>query len=250
MEVVNPTETALSDAHLFLEFVNITGTVVSEVSSRHAVTLPPGPTTSPVAWDTADFDPAYSADEDYIVMAFWTDYQGNILDTAGRPLSSFQEDPAPAFAMATADEIWDFGTAQQGTLLKRQFALASVGYGPADPIRPRRPTSAGWPDRPAVHQSSRRAMTWRLYTVLNSTPTACPWVAFEETIPVRTSDPAASRVNLTIQGTITAMPADSAGGAVQRPLDWTATIRWRDTARASGWSSRTRWGLSRRVCTR
>ena len=82
----------------------------------------------PVTWDTADFDPAYDPAQDYIVMAFWTDYQGNILDTAGRPLSSFQADPKPAFAMAAADETWDFGTAQQGTLMQRQFALASSGY--------------------------------------------------------------------------------------------------------------------------
>ena len=74
------------------------------------------------------FTPTYDPAKDYIVMAFWTDYQGNILDTAARPLSSFQEDPKPAFAMSSADETWDFGTAQQGTLLQRTFTLASVGY--------------------------------------------------------------------------------------------------------------------------
>ena len=50
------------------------------------------------------------------MLAFWTDYQGNILDTAARPLSSFQADPRPASAMALADEVWDFGTAQQVTV--------------------------------------------------------------------------------------------------------------------------------------
>ncbi len=37
------------------------------------------------------FSPTFTLDSDYIVMAFLTDYEGNILDTAGRPLSSWQE---------------------------------------------------------------------------------------------------------------------------------------------------------------
>jgi len=41
--VNNPSETTVTDAHVFLEFINISGTVVSEVSTQ--VTLPPGPTT-------------------------------------------------------------------------------------------------------------------------------------------------------------------------------------------------------------
>ena len=124
--VNNPTGTTLTDAHLFMEFVNITGTVTSEVPVT--TELPPGPNVVPVDWNTAGFSPAYDPAQDYIVMAFLTDYQGNILDTAARPLSSFQEDPKPAVAMAAADETWDFGTAQQGTLLQRTFTLGSVGY--------------------------------------------------------------------------------------------------------------------------
>ncbi|GIV80146.1 MAG: hypothetical protein KatS3mg050_4540 [Litorilinea sp.] len=43
--VNNPASVTLQDAHLFLEFVNITGTVVSQVSQQ--VTLPPAPPTPP-----------------------------------------------------------------------------------------------------------------------------------------------------------------------------------------------------------
>jgi hypothetical protein len=89
--VNNPTDRTLTNAHLFLEFVNISGTVVSEVPVT--VTLPPGPTVQPVAFDVSRFTPPYQADQDYIVMAFWTDYQGNILDTAARPLSQFPGRP-------------------------------------------------------------------------------------------------------------------------------------------------------------
>ena len=77
--------------------------------------------------DTENFDPPYELNEDYIVTAFWTDYAGNILDTGARPLSSFQADPKPTFAMATADETWDFGTAQQGTVMRRSFTVANTG---------------------------------------------------------------------------------------------------------------------------
>lgn len=106
--VNNPSSKSLVDAHLFLEFINISGTVVSEVPTQ--VTLPPGPTYTTVSFNSADFAPAFEADEDYIVMAFLTDYEGNILDTAGRPLSSFQADPLPTFALNETDLTWNFGT--------------------------------------------------------------------------------------------------------------------------------------------
>ena len=62
-------------------------------------------------------------------MAFLTDYQGNILDTAGRPLSSFQADPLPKLAVDDASLTWNFGTVAQGSLLKRPLSLANTGYG-------------------------------------------------------------------------------------------------------------------------
>ncbi|MEA3309759.1 MAG: thrombospondin type 3 repeat-containing protein [Chloroflexota bacterium] len=125
--VVNwPADVTLEDAHLFLEFVNITGTVAAEVPVT--VTIEPGPTVAPVEWSTAVFSPTFAPDEDYIVMVFWTDWQGNIIDTAARPLSSFQADPKPAFAMDDADATWDFGAATQGTVLKRTFTFANTGF--------------------------------------------------------------------------------------------------------------------------
>lgn len=124
--VNNPTDKTLTDAHLFLEFVNITGTVVSEIPIT--VTLPPGPTIQPVTFNVSTFNPPYDPAQDYIVMSFWTDYQGNILDTAARPLSSFQADPRPQLATDESHLVWDFGTVRQGSLLKRRFALANTGF--------------------------------------------------------------------------------------------------------------------------
>ena len=238
--VNNPTETALTDAHLFLEFIDPDGNVVSEVPVT--TNLPAGPSVVPVAWDSGSFSPAYDPAKDYIVMAFWTDYQGNILDTAARPLSSFQDDPKPAFAMASADETWDFGTAQQGTLLQRTFTLASVGY--MDLL-----TYLGTISGMTVAGSTSRSLSpgdTATYTVTLNTQ-SLPVGPFAQEIKVRTSDPEHPEKTITIQGDVTAMPPDAPGGATLRPLE--SRCRCRAT-RAIGWSSRTRWDLIPQTCTR
>ena len=51
----------------------------------------------------------------------------SIIDTAARPLNLFLPEAEPSFAMADPDATWDFGTAQQGTLLKRSFTFANTG---------------------------------------------------------------------------------------------------------------------------
>jgi hypothetical protein len=215
--VNNPTDRTLTDAHLFLEFVNISGTVVSEVPVT--VTLPPGPTVQPVTFDVSRFTPPYQADQDYIVMAFWTDYQGNILDTAARPLSSFQADPRPAFAMAEADEVWDFGAAVQGTLLRRTIALGSVGF--MDLL-----THIGSVPGLAISGVGSRRLPpgdVALYDLTLNTADL-PEGPFERTLTIRTSDPDRPTRTLTVRGTITAATPDTAPGSLQRPLDWSATI--------------------------
>jgi len=125
--VNNPTGVKLTNAHLFLNFVDMSGTVASEAVVT--ATLPSGPSVIPVAWDTGVFSPTFQTGEEYIVLAFLTDWQGNILDTAGRPLSSFQADPRPTLSTDTADLTWNFGVAAQGTLMKHSFPLANTGHG-------------------------------------------------------------------------------------------------------------------------
>ncbi len=120
-----PVGTRLVDAHLFLEFIDPEGTVVREEATT--VTLETGPNVVDITWNPTDFNPAYDPEQDYIVMAFFTDWQGNILDTAARPLSSFQEDPKPVFALDETGTTWDFGAVPQGTLLEHTFTLANTG---------------------------------------------------------------------------------------------------------------------------
>ena len=211
-----PASVTLQEAHLFLEFVNITGTVATVIPVT--TTVQTGPNVIPITWDTTVFSPTFQTGEDYIVMVFWTDWQGNIIDTAARPLSSFQEDPKAAFATDETDLIWDFGTARQGTLMQRQFQLASVGFrdlqtymGTAagitldGPVGPLLPADMG------------------VYTMTINTE-YLPTGLFTETIPIRTSDSANPTRNILIQGEILPFTQDDTQSATIRPLDVMVTI--------------------------
>ena len=215
--VNNPTTRMLKDAKLFLEFIDTTGTVAREVPVTR--TLPPGPSVVPVAWSTADFSPAYSSSQDYIVLAFLTDYQGNILATGGPPLSSFQQDPKATLASDNATLTWNFGAAQQGTLLQHPITLASVGFQDLVTYVDNTPgvSVAGPTFKPLTPGDVAT------YTVNLNTDNLTPG-PYSLTLPIRTSDPSAPTKTLSISGTITAAPADATGGATIRPLDYTASV--------------------------
>jgi hypothetical protein len=215
--VNNPSAKTLQNARLFLEVINISGTVVSEVPTQ--VNLPPGPTAVPVSFNTGSFNPAYRAADDYIVMAFLTDYQGNILDTAGRPLSSFQVDPLPTLAADDTTLSWNIGTVTQGTLLKHPLALANTGFGRLYTYIP--PTSGlalntlgsrtiGAADQPLYELTLRTA--------------DLPVGTYDQTITLATSDPARPTRALRVYGTVTAASGDTSGGVLQRPLDFAVNV--------------------------
>lgn len=125
MIVNNTTPFTVTSSHLYLEFINEDGTVALRVPVT--ATLPAGPSVVPVAWSTAAFSPAFSSTQDYNVLAFWTDWQGNIIGTAGRPLSSFQADPRPAFEADRPQGTWDLGTMYQGQTYYRTLTVANTG---------------------------------------------------------------------------------------------------------------------------
>ncbi|MBM3502232.1 MAG: hypothetical protein FJX74_26570, partial [Armatimonadetes bacterium] len=105
--VVNsPHPVTIQAGHLYLNFVS-DGKRVLEKS--YGLDIPAGPTVFPATWSAAEFSADYHPAGDNLLIAFWTDSEGNIIDSAARPLNSFAEDPDPAFAMAAADATWDFG---------------------------------------------------------------------------------------------------------------------------------------------
>ena len=116
-------------------------------------------------------------------MAFLTDYQGNILDTAGRPLSSFQSDPLPKLAYDPAALTWNFGTAPQGTLIKRQLALANTGFGALSIYLGPAPGLTL-----ARHAEQVGGADLSSYELLLST-TGLPLGAYDQSITIATSDP-------------------------------------------------------------
>ena len=121
--VNSPHPATIEDAHLFVEHINISGTVVAE--QVFTTTLLPGPTVLPVPFDTAIYSEPFSGPEDYTILALWTDSQGNIIDTTVRPLASFQEDP---IAIAAETPVtWDFGVVYQGEPVYEAFILANIG---------------------------------------------------------------------------------------------------------------------------
>ncbi len=213
--VNNPTATTLQNAHLILELINITGTVTAQISQT--VTLLPGPTYTTLQFDTGAFNPPYNPDEEYIVLAFLTDYQGNILDTAGRPLSSFQEDPLPVLEGTTP--IWNFGTVAQGSLLKKRLALANTGYNVLYTYL--EPTPGLRLQRAARTVGAADLVGYEL--VLDTAD--LPVGPYDRTVTLRTSDPNRSTVSVRLLGTITAPADDMPGQANLRPLDVPVTVQ-------------------------
>jgi len=215
--VDNPSTATLENAHLFLEFIDSQGAVVEEVSATQ--NLPAGPSVADIAWDTANFVPVYDPEQDYIVMAFWTDYEGNILDVIGRPLSSFQEDPQAQFAMSAADASWDFGAVSQGTLLQRTFTFANTGERELL-------TYVEAPAGLSVSQIGSRTVGVADQTsyeiILNAQ--GLPVGAYSQVVNIHTSDPANAVRTVQVSGMITEGAADVATGDLERPLDYAVTV--------------------------
>ena len=215
--VDNPTENIIHDGHIFLNILDPEGTVVLE--SPVTQDFQSGPNIIDIAWDTAGFVPAYDPNQDYIVMAFWTDYEGNILDASGRPLSSFQADPTPEFAITPADETWDFGTTSQGTILKRVFSFANTGER----------TLLTYVEAPAgllVSQTGSKVIGPADMATYEITINASdlPVGDFSDVITIHTSDPANPTRTIAITGSITAGEASLPALINQLPLDYAVTV--------------------------
>ncbi len=212
----NPAAITLTDAHLFLEFIDPAGTVVHEATSQ--ATLPPGPSYVTVNWDSASFTPAYDNSQDYIVLAFLTDYAGNILDTGGRPLSSFQADPLPTLVTDDAALTWDFGAVAQGALLRHRLSMANTGFGPLYTF-----VDAG--GTLALSQAGQRTVGAAGVADYQLTLRTAdlPVGPYDETFTIKTSDPANPTRTFHVVGTISA-PDETPAGAIQRPLDVPVTV--------------------------
>ena len=107
--------------------------------------------------------------------------------------------------MSSADEIWDFGVAQQGTLMQRTFTLGNVGYtelltrlGTSNGLSVAGPTTRGLPPGDTA-----------TYTVTLNTQ-FLPTGPFQQTLTMRTSDPDNPITTVTVRGNVTAAPSNVA----------------------------------------
>ncbi|MCA9397690.1 hypothetical protein KC573_02575, partial [candidate division WWE3 bacterium] len=119
----SPHPEPIVDANLYLNFV-ADGNLVEEITQT--MTLQPGPTVIPVQWSTDTFSETYDIEADNILIAFWTDAQNNIIDSAARPLSTFQKDPTAKSAISETE--WDFGSLVQGEIVEKEITLANIGF--------------------------------------------------------------------------------------------------------------------------
>ncbi len=214
----NPSDQTIRGGNVFVEFATPDGVVAKEYVLANQI-FEPGPNVATLHWNTADFSPAFDPLKDYHILAFAADRQGTIFENTVKDLDQLGKDRLPAFAMADADATWDFGTAAQGTLLKRSFTFANTGA--LDLL-----TYVSAPEELTISQTGSR----RLYPADMTTyemaldTTNLPLGPYTGTVVIRTSDPERPTRTLTVRGTITAYTPDTPPGSLQRPLDWSATF--------------------------
>ncbi|MBA3947370.1 MAG: hypothetical protein H0X37_22780 [Herpetosiphonaceae bacterium] len=203
-----PDSRPIVDGHLFVNYIRDDGVV--QASQVFTQTLQPGPNILPVAWSTSIFTQTYQTTHDYNILALVTDWQGNIIQSLARPLSSFQTDPSPALAIASTDTAWNFGSVPQGSIVKRNVTFANTGFGQLQAYvsGPTGLTLSATGSRNLVPADSAT------YTLsLDTSP--LPVGGYDQLVTVRTSDPAHPTQMVHVTGTIQTLTDP----ALSRPID-------------------------------
>ena len=213
----SPDATTIRTGKLVVNVVDDAGTVVKELNVPPR-DFPRGPSVVPVMIKTGEFNPAYQAGKEYSVLAFWTDYEGNVLDTRGRLASTFANDPLAT--LNVTDTSQDFGSVVQGELVRRSFRLVNTGLNvmrlAADAGTD---TTLGVSNSPGVITLGPGGAADLNVTLDTSTLTPGP---VSKQLTVRTDDPSKQSQSLTLTGTITDPPGGTAVivfGAPDRPWD-------------------------------
>lgn len=212
----NPAARAISGANLYIEFSTPDGTVAKEYVLANQ-TLLPGPNVATLAWDTADFSPAFDPAVDYHILVFAADRQGTIFENTVKDLDQVGKDRLPAAVLPQED--WNFGTAQQGTLLRHTLAVANTGYRDMLTFVAASDPAIGLSDQGSRTVADGDVTQYEI--ALNTAD--LPVGPVDQTITIRASDPDNPMRTVHVAGTVTAAPADTPVGAMQRPLDWSAT---------------------------
>jgi hypothetical protein len=212
----SPHNTVIDDARLYLDFVS-DGVHVLNIS--RTLGIQPGPNLIDVAWSTSQFTQTYDANKDNILIAHWTDSENNIIDSAARPLSLFVPEAKPALAMNPADVDWDFGTAAQGTLLKRSLALGNAGL--LDLL-----TYINSVPGLSLSQTGSRGVgpadVTHYELALNTQN--LPVGPYDQTFTIRSSDPIKPAQAVRVHGTVSPAVGNTQAGPLLRPLDVSVVV--------------------------
>ena len=208
--VNNPHPATIVGGHLHLNFVS-DGKLVLERS--HTLDMPAGPTIYPATWSLTDFGADYQPDGDNLLIAFWTDSENNIIDSTARPLATFAVDPKPG--AATDATTWNFGTVTQGEVLQKNFSVASIGA-----LNLKTYLSPA-PGVTISQVGSQQLGVGDIVSYMATLDTrTLPAGPYNQTIILRTSDPAHPTYTIDVTGVIAPVVGDAyARMVVDRPLD-------------------------------
>lgn len=213
----SPHAQSITNGYLFAEFVNDAGTVVAE--QVFTQTLQSGPTVVPVTFNPASFNPAYQAGRDYTLLAFFTDSQGNIIDSHARLFSTFGQDPQPV--LNTSPASWPIGTVLQGAQPQRTISIVNTGVMPLNVVvssSDSKLTLSGANGILSVPPAGTRDVIATLDTTTISGTVSM-------NIAIRSNDPAHQTVNVPVSGNVTTSSATAAAfDIVNRPLDKTVRV--------------------------
>lgn len=192
----NPLNRTINDGFMVLNILDASGEVVYESSVK--TNLYSGPNLIRVDWSTNDFSPLYIADNDYLVLAYCTDHEGNILDVIGRPFSSFITDPAPMIETSLPGNVWNIGHVQKGKIVQYDLIVANTGYAPL---------SFSVDKNTIVDVQSENDIETVSSGSAVKIPVVLDTAAFSEgelhiDVPIRTNDPLHPTINITVKGNI------------------------------------------------
>lgn len=211
--VNNPSNSTLQNGGVFLKFINSQGVVVDQKMVTDDFST--GPNIVNIDWDTLGFSESLENPENYVALVYLTDYAGNILDISGRYLSNFQADPTANMETNIAGNVWNFGSAQKGSVVTTQIAFANTGFrnlsvwsGMGVPV-PVAPSSS-------IHQLEPGEM--KIITLSLDT-SSLPLGSYVGSLPLRTNDPDNPTIEISITGTIVSPTGPVlASGDPYRPL--------------------------------
>jgi len=214
----NPLTQTITNAHLFLAYSNLTGTVAG--ASVFTRTIQPGRNVFSDTWNPTEFiTPTLRHEDRYKVVAFLSDSQGNEIMA---DVHRFEEILTPSDDAPEAivyPSTWNLGTILPNTRFTQTFTIANIGLSDLEIT-----ADTAEPTVALADPASTSIISGGVYTfdaILDTTGMTTGTLI--KTLAFPTNAPSTPRVDVTITAEITesTMSRDIAG----RPLDKMVTLQ-------------------------